>query len=47
MKNKVTFYLTKETEEILRRISYVSRKSKSALVEEGIILLSKNPGITK
>ncbi len=43
MKQTVTINLTPETAEVLRKLSFTSRKNKSELVEEAILLLAKTP----
>ena len=40
---QVTLYLPVELKEALRKMSYLSRKSQSALVAEAIQLLMKTP----
>ena len=44
MKIRTTIYLTEKNYEILRKMSYVSRKTQTALVTEAILLLAKTPG---
>lgn len=46
-KQTATFRISEEVIEILRLLSYTSRKNKSEIVEEAVILLSKTPGEKK